>query len=245
MSIKSMTSYGFGEHFAGKVSYRCEIKTLNSRFVDVSVRLPRFLISMESKVISEVKNHLTRGKVDVFFDVVTSDQDFRFPTLSKAALEYYFNLVSSIHEMIDKSPMRELIKSISVYELLKMEGVLVDACPQKPDTLSSLHEEGILLSLRSALEKVQTCRAIEGNELKISLRENLTSFNSDLKEISARASDIQKKLFSVYRQRLENLLSNLAETGTIIKQALPEDRLLAEVAVLTDKSDINEEITRL
>ena len=89
VTLMSMTAFGAGESNTENFSYRCEIKTLNSRFIDINIRMPRSLSALESTIIAEVKKRLKRGKVDISFDLTPIDGAAKLPKLNEAAVAHY------------------------------------------------------------------------------------------------------------------------------------------------------------
>ncbi|SMF33982.1 YicC/YloC family endoribonuclease [Pseudobacteriovorax antillogorgiicola] len=240
MPLKSMTAFGSGEHDTPEFQYRCEVKTLNSRFIDINVRLPRSLSALESIIISEVKNSLKRGKVDISFDLTPVNSAARLPKLNEDAVHHYESLGSRVQEIAQGYP-----KELSVYEILRLDGALESYARENADDLIALHKPAMLESLRAALAKVIAARESEGAALKPSLTELVKQVTSNREAVAQHTDTIREHLFDNYKKKVEGFLEKLGDVGTRVQDAMPEDRLLAEVAVMADKADIAEEITRL
>ena len=93
MHPSSMTAYGFGELSEGVQTYSCEIRSLNSRYLEVSVRLPRHLMPLEAELVNHVKGKLRRGKVDIFIDCTKSAGAKDLPHLDAEVLAHYAKLL--------------------------------------------------------------------------------------------------------------------------------------------------------
>ena len=236
MTLKSMTAFGSGEHSSETNFYRCEIKTLNSRFCDISIKLPRSLMALEPPLLNLIKSRLQRGKVDVFVEFSAKDKKTSLPRLNLEAVTYYKQLA------LDLTGMEG---SLSAYELLRLDGVLEGSSGNPTDVAVTTHQGGIQLDIEAALQNLIRQRESEGAALQTALSKMLDGIRDDRLAIDSRREVIQAKLYENYRKRLHKLLSNLEENGQKIGSMPPEDRLLSEVAVLTDRSDIEEELTRL
>lgn len=240
MAIKSMTAFGLGETTSNDFQYRCEVKTLNARFLDINVRMPRYLSALERDIIQVCKQQLKRGKVEIAFDLSASNGSQGLAQLNEAAVLHYHAIGQRIATLVGDQP-----KALSVYEYLRLEGVLETLNKDSAEDLIKLHQQGLIKSLELALEQINQAREAEGQALAEALREIIASISKDRQEIARQGEEIQKQIYQQYRKRLENLIKNLAEVGQTVSKQLPEDRLLTEVAILTDKSDIDEELTRL
>ncbi len=240
MSLMSMTAFGAGDNSSEHFLYRCEVKTLNSRFIDINIRLPRSMGALESLIIAEVKKSLARGKVDISFDITPIEEAARLPKLNESTVAYYTAISQKIQE-ISNSSSREL----SVYEMLQLEGTLESKGRDKSEDLVSLHRDGILGALKGALVKVQKSRTTEGTALLPSLEELVAVIRQERQEITKESAQIRDHLFSNYKKKLEQFLQRLGELGQQASQKVSEDRLQTELLIMADKSDIAEELTRL
>lgn len=240
MPIKSMTAFGSGECDSELFQYRCEVKTLNSRFIDTNVRLPRSLSALESTIVSEVKNSLKRGKVDISFDLSPLNRAARLPSLNEDAIRHYEAVGSRVQEMAQGYP-----RELSVYEFLRLDGVLEAHQRKSADDLLVMHKDGMLDALRKALTKVIEAREGEGQALKPALESLVKDVTLSRTEVSKHITEIRAHIFENYKKKLDTLLENLGETGAKIAESLNQDRITTEVAILADKSDIEEELIRL
>ena len=119
MTVKSMTGFGAATIETTDFSYTCEIKSLNSRYFDINVRLPRYLGALEHKIISVVKRHAVRGKIELNFNIAPINSTDELPRLNEAALQHYVKLSESV---IKNLPYDS--NNLSIYQLLRLDGVL-------------------------------------------------------------------------------------------------------------------------
>ncbi|RYZ54089.1 MAG: YicC family protein [Proteobacteria bacterium] len=239
MSLKSMTAFGSAELSTANTQYRCEIRTLNSRFCDISIKLPRSLLSLEPQLLALVKSHIQRGKVDVFFEITQLDKTAHLPRLNEAAIEHYLEISDSL------KMMRPDLQPLTQYEILRMEGCLDSQGSVSGEAYIASHDEGIRSVIELALVQVNKQRASEGAVLQSALEKLVDAMNSDREAILQKREVIQTNLFESYKKRLSRLLGLLDETVPDLSKIIPDDRLLSELAILTDRADIEEELTRL
>ncbi len=235
-----MTAFGSGEATTPTSVYRCEIRTLNSRFCDISIKMPRSLIALEPGLINRTKERLLRGKVDVFLDVVPTDRTAVLPKLNAKAVGHYLEATHLLSQAAGQT-----LTPLTAYELLRLEGVLENQFAGGSEEQVRSHEAGIFAAVDKALANVILQRQGEGKALESAFAKILEGIQSDREAIHAKRELVQKHLYETYKKRLDRLLTSLEESGQKVSSMLPEERLLAEVAVLVDRADIEEELTRL
>ncbi len=240
MALKSMTAFGSGECTSPNSIYRCEVRTLNSRFCDISIKMSRSLIAIEPKLMNRTKERILRGKVDIFLDILPADRSASLPKLNAAAVAHYLDLCRQLDAAAGQ-PLRTLAAA----EMLRLEGVLENQYSASSEETVRLHEEGLLIALDKALDAVVKQRRSEGDALGGALAKLVEGMSEDRLAITAKREGIQKSLYETYRKRLDRLLQAIEETGQKVSSLLPEERLLSEITILTDRSDIEEELTRL
>lgn len=237
MPIHSMTAFGRGEVQGEHASYRCEIKTLNSRFLDTNVRIPRSFIALETKVHSLIKESLSRGKVDITIDVKTKNSAEQLPNISTSAVHHYLKLALQLNELGVAGTLR-------INDILRFEGVMEQKALSSTD-LVERHESGILEATKRAIEEIKLCRAAEGQKMELALEELLSSVEDQQQAIENKIPQIQEQMIGSLHKKLEALFDRGAGSNEKVKENLSEERLHIEVSILADKSDITEEITRL
>lgn len=273
MALRSMTGYGRGQLFQGDTTYTCEIRTLNNRFLDVSARLPRSLIALESSVISAVKKRLYRGKIDVFLDIQSSTPNLDLPVLNHAVVKHYATLLEELQTILQGSLVSTFasLQDPTAYNFFMLEGVLqkskssssvavnseasnspgTNADSTRADEGTALppeirrHQEGVIKALGTALDSLIVSREKEGFELKSSIDELLADIDRSRESVISQIPQIQEQAILNYRKRLSNISKIAAESDSASFGKLPEERLLQEIAILAEKADIEEELTRL
>ena len=224
----SMTGYGKGEYAEGGLELTCEIKTVNNRYLDVSVKAPRIFAAYEDVIRSTVRKKLTRGHADLFisFKDKRERETFLAPDLNLAA-----SYVSAAKALKETFP--DLVDDVTLSSVLRYPEVL-----KQEDTIS-LDEEmtkALDIALNIALDKLNEMRLIEGEKLKADMLSRVNTIETLVEKISQRAPLVAEE----YREKLTARVQEyLADTK------IEESRLLTEVAVFTDKSNIDEELTRL
>ena len=224
----SMTGYGKGEYSEGGIELTCEIKTVNNRYLDVSIKAPRIFAAYEDVVRNTVRKKLTRGHADVF--VSLKDKRER-PTVLTTDMALAASYVAAAKAMKEAFP--DLTDDITLSSVLRYPEVL------KQEDSVTLDEEltnALLMALNIALDKLNEMRAVEGEKLKTDMLTRMATIEKLVGEVSARAPQIQEE----YREKLKNRVQEyLADVQ------MDEGRLLSEVAVFADRTNIDEELTRL
>ena len=238
MTVKSMTGFGAATIETTDFSYTCEIKSLNSRYFDINVRLPRYLGALEHKIISVVKRHAVRGKIELNFNIAPINSTDELPRLNEAALQHYVKLSESVNKNLPYDS-----NNLSIYQLLRLDGVLES--PKKSSDSSDIHENGLLQCVRSACSELEISRAVEGDKLKSALEEIVGNITRHREDIETKRVVIQEALIKNLESRISNIINNLTASSKSEINKLPEDRLATEIAILADKVDIEEELTRL
>ena len=226
--IKSMTGFGRSEYSDGKRNITVEIKSVNHRYSDISVKMPRRYGFAEDKVKNIVKSRLRRGKIDVSIMVENiTENDINIKLNEPIARQYYENLKTLQSTF-------ELCGDISLRLLATMPDVM-KAIPDVDD------EEEITGAIRIPVEEAaanrENMRTIEGEKLAEDLLIKGENIKTLLDKIAERAPLVVVDYTAKLRERIAELLAGSA--------VVPEDRILTEAAIFADKCAIDEEITRL
>ena len=226
-AMLSMTGYGKGEYKEGGLEIVCEIKTVNNRYLDVSVKAPRVFSGAEELIRTAVREKLTRGHADVF---VSFKDKREKPTAFTPDLTLAASYVAAAKTL--KAAFPELNDDFTLNALLRCPDVL----KQDEAAADGAMTEGLKTALARALDALNEMRGVEGEKLKKDMLSRMDTIEGLVKEISARAPLVAEE----YKQKL---LTRVKEYLDGVKP--DEARLLTEVAVFTDKSNIDEELTRL
>ena len=223
-----MTGYGRGEYKNGGIELTVEIKTVNNRYLDSSVKAPRILTAHEETIRAVLREKLTRGHADVF--VSSSDKREREKKLylDEDTAKSYVAAAAKI-----KSLFPGIQDDISVSGVLRYPDVI------KSEDVATADEE-ILTALKSALsaalEKLNAMREVEGKKLEEDMLSRMQTIENLVGEVEKRAPAVATN----YRQKLEAKMKKILEGVEA-----DEGRLLTEAALFADKSNIDEELTRL
>ncbi|MGC2235223.1 MAG: YicC/YloC family endoribonuclease [Pyrinomonadaceae bacterium] len=226
--MKSMTGFGRGQISGENFTVSVELKTVNNRFLDVNLRLSQELQSLEAELKRLITNRLTRGRVDI---------NLQYERTSEMVYELNRPLISgylaALKEMQDEF-------SLSGEPDLNMIARLPNVLQTKKDELDENFSKAIVISLETALDELEKMREVEGKSLKDELRFRLSEIENHLPKIESESANVAEE----YRLRLTKRITDfLAKSDSQIE--LDQARLAQEIAYLSEKSDISEEITRL
>ena len=225
--IKSMTGYGRAVETVNGREFTVELRSVNNRYLDCSVRLPRILSFAEDAVKQAVKASVSRGKVDVFISMRSEGGEEVSIQLNKNVLEGY---LQAMRQMVSEYGITDDI-SVSVASRLP-EVFIVD----KPQVDEEQLQSDLMQVVNKALAGYDAMRSAEGAALDKDLR---TRGNTILSYV-AKVEEGNGKTVSDYRTRLENKLREVLENTNI-----DESRILTEAAIFADKVAVDEETVRL
>ena len=225
--IKSMTGYGRAVETVNGREFTVEVRSVNNRYLDASVRLPRLLSFAEDAVKSRIKNAVSRGKVEMFVTVHTEGGEEVTVTLNTNVLEGY---LTAMRQMVEKYGVKDEITTASLSRMNDVFSV------EKPD----VDEEQLLADLLSvvdqALESYNAMRAKEGAALDADLRAR----GNTILELVSQVEQGNGQTVIDYRARLEAKLREV-----LANTAIDESRILTEAAIFADKVAVDEETVRL
>ncbi|MBK5261298.1 MAG: YicC family protein [Peptostreptococcaceae bacterium] len=226
--IKSMTGFGRGEYTDGKRNIIVEIRAVNHRYSDITIKMPRRYSFAEDKIKNTVKDIARRGKIEVSVMVenITED-DTRIKLNTMVARQYYDNL-------------NELKKEFDLTGEVTLQ--LLSGLPDVMKAIPDVEDEEEIskcleLSAKLATEKLDEMRIVEGSKLAEDLIRRGETIRGLLTVIEKRSP----KVVEVYAEKLKNRIKELIGNNA----AVPEDRILLEAAVFADKCSITEELVRL
>ena len=228
--IKSMTGFGRAEFSDGKRNIVCEIKSVNHRYCDIYVKMPRRYSFAEEKIKAAIKETVNRGKLDVSLmveNVTENDVNIKLNTM--VAKQY----MDSLRELQQSVPV-DGDSAISLQYLASLPDVL-KVVPDVEDEEEMI--KAILVPVREATKKLDEMRTIEGEKLAQDLISRGNEIKSLVSEIEKVAPEVPKLYAEKLRQRIKELVGNKIE--------VPEDRIILEAAIFADKCSIAEELTRL
>lgn len=225
--IKSMTGFGRGEAISNNRHVTIEMKSVNHRYCDINIRMPRKLIFLENTLKNLIKEKLERGKIDVFINYENVDENtsniLYNEALAAEYMNYFQKMASNFGIMNDIN-----VSSLSRYpEVLKLE-------EQEDD--EELLQQLVMEALGKTIDDIAETRLKEGQMLKIDIKNKLDEMLGYVKVLK----DIAPAVIEDYRNKLSTRI------GEIMDQTLVDkDRLALEVVVFADRSCVDEEIVRL
>ncbi|MCM1150148.1 MAG: YicC family protein [Butyricicoccus sp.] len=225
--IKSMTGYGSAEGSCGALEISLELKSVNNRYLDCSVRLPRSFLFAEEAIKSEVQRRISRGKVDVFVNVVSSGAEDMAVAVNGALAKGYADAVARIAETLGLENGLTARDIARFPDVLSVERKELD----KDETLRALAE-----ICAEALEKFDGMRRAEGERLRQDIAGRLDTIELLVAEVERRSPETVAE----YRARLQKKLSEILQSKSI-----DEQRILTEAAIFADKVAVDEETVRL
>ena len=225
--IKSMTGYGRAVETVNGREFTVELRSVNNRYLDCSVRLPRVLSFAEDAVKQAVKHSVSRGKVDVFISLHSEGGEDVSISLNQNVVQGY---LSAMRQMVNEY---DVVDDISVSALSRLPEVFV---VEKPE----IDEEQLLADLMQvvgqALDAYDAMRSTEGQALDRDLR----SRGQTILELVSQVEQGNAQTVIDYRARLEAKLREVLENT-----AIDESRILTEAAIFADKVAVDEETVRL
>ncbi len=226
--IKSMTGFGRSEHSDGKRNITVEIKSVNHRYGDISVKMPRRYSFAEEMIKNTVKRTVSRGKVDVSIIVENLTEDDVTVTLNTMVARQYLDNLKELQQTF------ELHDDVT----LQFLATLPDVMKAVPDVEDEDEIRGAIeIPLKAALKNLDYMRRVEGEKLAEDLMMRGGLIRESVKKIEERSPQVAADYAEKLKERIRDLIGSHA--------AIPEDRILLEAAVFADKCNITEELVRL
>lgn len=228
--IKSMTGFGRGEYSDEISKVTVEIRSVNHRYLDIYVKMPRRYSFAEETIKSAIKERVHRGKVEVSVSVDNigkSDSDVR---LDKELAARYYNVLSELRDSFDFGEESRVSLSL----LSKMPDVIVTTAAAEDEEAMA---KRLLGATERALDDFCSMREAEGEKLAADLSARADTIQKIRDHIEKRAPEIEKEYAAKFKARVEEILGGVYE--------VPEERVALEAAIFADKANITEELVRL
>ncbi|GAA0105607.1 YicC family protein [Paraclostridium sordellii] len=223
----SMTGFGRGEYKNDNYHFIVECRTINHKYVDINVRLPRKISFLEDKIRNIVKDYVKRGRVDLYIKLdLIGSEDVNLKFDEKLASQYV-NILNNIKSAFD------LNDDITVMNIAKFPDII--KCEEKEEDADLLWEM-LKLALAESLKNLKEMRCEEG----IKLSNDIDTRCDLLKDY---IEDVEKYSYNVvneYKEKLNSRIAEILENPSLVD----ENRLAQEVAIYADKCSITEEIVR-
>ncbi|HEX9740077.1 MAG TPA: YicC/YloC family endoribonuclease [Ignavibacteriaceae bacterium] len=222
----SMTGYGRGTTSNKNISIEAEVKSINSRYLDIYFRLPSSLQSKEYELREVIKSKLKRGKVTTIIQIKSSGKDSDVPVLSKDKLKALIGF------------LKDIKKAARINEKIKLDHLLSFKELYLPDEFEFGEAEFVLVkeALDKAVKDLLKMKKNEGGELAKDLVARIKSIEEKVNAIENESMKSVNEYFSILKERIKSLVEDVTQYN---------DRLELELAVIAEKSDITEECVRL
>ena len=224
--VTSMTGFGRGEASEDGITVGVELRSVNSRFLEVSARLPRSLSSRETEIKDLVRKRISRGKINILVNLEREGNGTIPLKVDPLAAKAYHKLLNELRRTV------RLKESVKLIHLLEFSDIF-----ESLDDESSEEKEWALTraSILAAVEELKTMRIQEGRELEEDFRNRIGVLQGHVDAVDR----LSREQIPTERERLRERIKQLMESETI-----DEGRLEMEIAVLADKLDVTEECVR-
>ena len=224
--IRSMTGYGKQNLSVEGREYQIEIKSVNHRYLDINVKIPKAISYLEETIKKEISNKIKRGKIDVFVSFENNSEEGRKIEINKQLAKLY------IEQLKELAQEEKIESNIEVMDIAKIPDVLTI----KVDEENSKIKDEIKQVTQGAVTRILEMKNIEGEKIAQDLLQRIRNIQSKIVEISAKSTGLIEEYVVKLEKRVKELLKN---------DEVDKSRLAQEVVIYADKCSIEEEITRL
>ena len=225
--MHSMTGYGKSVYNNGGISLSVEVKTVNNRYLDVVPKYPRIFMKYDDLMRNVIASYLSRGRVELMILLKVTEAASKPVVLDSTLAKSYYDAFKNL-----SAQYPELGGELNIYQLMRFPDVVTEALEEDDDTYKQILTD----TLKAALISLNDMRLIEGEKLKADLAARITEVENIVCEIEKRAPLVKEAYKEKLKARVEEYLGGIK---------MDEARLLQEVALFADKSNIDEELTRL
>lgn len=225
--MKSMTGYGRAKIENDTREYIVEVKSVNHKYLDINIKLPKTLFCIEDKIRKVISNKISRGKIDVFVTYINYGIEGKTILINKDIAKMY---IKEIEEIATENNIASGIRATEISKFPEVLNVIVD----------EEDEEKIWLELNKCLEKALDnfieMRTTEGQKIKEDLKQRLDEIDENINEIFKNSTGLVEEYVVKLRKRIQEILNT---------DVVDETRLAQEIVIYSDKTSIEEEITRI
>lgn len=225
--IKSMTGFGRSTYENDGREYIVEIKSVNNRFNDINIKMPRNLNYLEEKIRKQILSNISRGKVEVSIQLNNNSDLGKKINLNTDIANRY------IEELKKLTEETNIIDNINIMDIAKFPDVLNIKIDEEAEEII---EKELFIALDSAIDSFLDMRQKEGSKIKVDLENRIEVIKQKIEQISS----ISAGLVDEYVVKLETRIKELLKTDVV-----DQTRLAQEVVIYSDKCSVEEEITRL
>jgi uncharacterized protein (TIGR00255 family) len=221
-----MTGYGKGNAVNGKIKVEVEVKSVNSRFLDIITKLPSSIMNKEYELRELIKNKINRGKLTIVIQIKKNDFENQDIIVNKNKLKNYLLFI------------KELKKTAKINEKIKLEHILYNKELFEADEIEFTDDEFNVVrkTLDSALDEMLIMKRNEGKELAKDVKKRINIIENKLAEIETESNSSVKEYFEKLKEKVKLLVEDIT---------FEKERLEMELAIIADKAEITEECVRL
>ena len=239
--MKSMTGYGRAKLQKESREYIVEIKSVNHKYLDMNIKLPRNLFCMEDRVRKSISNKISRGKIDVFITYINNGIEGKNILINKDIARFAGQTdydmgdiarlyIKELEELANENNIASGLRATEISKLPEVLNIVIDE-DDEDKIWSDLNE-----CLEEALSNFVNMRETEGERIKLDLEERLNEINENVAKIIQNSTG----LIEEYVVKLRNRIKEMLDTDIV-----DETRLAQEIVIYSDKISIEEEITRI
>lgn len=224
----SMTGYGRGEYLDERYHFTVELKSVNNRYLDIQVKLPRKISYLEEHIKQNLKKFATRGKIEVFVKLELGNTSDTKVSFDKGLAKNYYEVLMGIEQATGAANVVRAIDLAKFQDVLRVEEKEIDQDELKKSLDKALDE---------AFTNFRSMRKIEGDTLKEDILSRCNLLSDYFIKIEELASTLEQEQRTKLLSRLGDIMKNLG-------QDFDQARIIQEAAILADKANITEEIVR-
>ena len=224
--IKSMTGFGRGKYENEGREYIVEIKSVNHKYSDISIKVPRAISFLEEKIRKEISSKISRGKIDLFITMNDFSEKGKSIKINKDIAKIY---IEQLKELAQETGIRD---TIGVTEISKFPEVLNITNEENEE----LYWKELSIALNQAIDNFIFMRETEGNKIKDDLINRIGFIKEKVSEVSEFSTGLVEEYIVKLNQRVKELMKT---------DVIDENRLAQEIVIFSDKSSVQEELTRL
>ena len=227
--LLSMTGYGKRELQNNDILISVELKSINSRYLEITHKIPRLFSSEEDEILNLLRKKLNRGKIILNINYTLLDSKINETRINQNKLDDYLKIISSLKKY------NSIDSTLSIDRILSLPDIL-----ESSSGASSISYKRILSKcINEAIIDLINMRSKEGKNLSDDIQLRLNKIDKNLKFIVKNSEKDQKQILRDYKKKISQLIDKNS------KIVLDDNRLLQEIVIYMEKKDINEEITRL
>ena len=224
--IRSMTGYGKETLCIEEREYQVEIKSVNHRYLDINIKIPRTLSYLEEEIKKEIAKKIKRGKIDVYVAYENNSQEGKNIKINKELAKIY------IEQLKELAQEEKISSNMEVIDIAKFPDILTIKTDEEDEKI----RDEIIQTTINATEKIVEMKSVEGEKILQDLLRRIEKIENEIEKISKKSTG----LIEEYVVKLEKRIKEILKTEEIDKT-----RLAQEVVIYADKCSIEEEVTRL